>query len=127
MTAAPDATGLYAPRRPVDLRQTLFPLRRGHADPTLQWTADGAAWRTQRTPEGIALIRMLARRSTALDGAAAGSGAAATEVELAAWGPGAAWSVRQAPELLGEGDDWGALDSLLAPGSLDDVAAPGRE
>ncbi|GAA1699653.1 3-methyladenine DNA glycosylase [Microcella alkalica] len=118
MTAAPDATGLYAPGRPVDLRQTLFPLRRGHADPTLQWTPDGAAWRTQRTPEGIALIRMLARRSTAPDGAGPEPGAASTEVELAAWGPGAAWSIRQAPELLGEGDDWSALDSLLEPGEL---------
>lgn len=118
MTAAPDATGLYAPGRPVDLRQTLFPLRRGHADPTLQWTPDGAAWRTQRTPEGIALIRMLARRSTAPEGDAAGPGAATTEVELAAWGAGAAWSIRQAPELLGEGDDWSGLDALLAPGAL---------
>lgn len=130
MTATPDATGLYAPGRPVDLRQTLFPLRRGHADPTLQWTPDGAAWRTQRTPEGIALIRMLARRSTAPEGApgpavAAGSGPAATEVELAAWGPGAAWSIRQAPELLGEGDDWSPLDSLLEPGALAGGAGAG--
>ncbi|KQV25974.1 DNA-3-methyladenine glycosylase [Yonghaparkia sp. Root332] len=124
MTLAPDATGLYAPGRPVDPRQTLFPLRRGHADPTLQWTPDGAAWRTQRTPEGIALVRMLARRSAAPDSGAGGAGAAAagsiaaTEVELAAWGPGAAWSLRQAPELLGEGDDWSALDALLEPGAL---------
>jgi 3-methyladenine DNA glycosylase/8-oxoguanine DNA glycosylase len=106
--AALDAHGRYTPGRVVDLRQTLFPLRRGHADPTLQWSADGAVWRTQRTPEGVATIRMLAHRSSALDGTAA------TEVELAAWGPGAAWSIAQAPEMLGEGDDWGPLDALLA-------------
>ena len=58
-SATPDAAGVYAPGRPVDLRLTLFPLRRGHADPTLQWTADGAAWRTQRTPEGPALLQSL--------------------------------------------------------------------
>ncbi len=114
--ATPDAAGVYAPGRSVDLRLTLFPLRRGHADPTMQWTADGAAWRTQRTPEGPALLRMLAHRSTAPDGSLA------TEVQLAAWGPGAAWSIAQAPELLGEGDDWSALDSLLEPGALEGVA-----
>lgn len=114
--ASHDAAGVYAPGRPVDLRLTLFPLRRGHADPTMQWTADGAAWRTQRTPEGPALLRMLAHRSTATDGSLA------TEVQLAAWGPGAAWSIGQAPELLGEGDDWSALDSLLEPGALKGVA-----
>lgn len=114
--ATPDAAGVYAPGRPVDLRLTLFPLRRGHADPTMQWTADGAAWRTQRTPEGPALLRMLAHRATAPDGAPA------SEVELAAWGSGAAWSIAQARELLGEGDDWSALDSLLEPGALEALA-----
>lgn len=118
--ATPDAAGAYAPGRPVDLRGTLFPLRRGHADPTMQWTADGASWRTQRTPDGVATLRMLAHRSTAPD--AAPTGAHATEVELAAWGPGAAWSIAHAPELLGEGDDWSALDSLLEPGALAGLA-----
>lgn len=115
--ATPDAAGVYAPGRPVDLRLTLFPLRRGHADPTMQWTADGAAWRTQRTPDGIATLRMLAHRSTAPDGSLA------TEVELAAWGPGAEWSIAHAPELLGEGDDWSELDALLERLSVDDGPA----
>lgn len=114
-SATPDAAGVYAPGRPVDLRLTLFPLRRGHADPTLQWTADGAAWRTQRTPEGPALLRMLAHRATAPDGGPA------TAVELAAWGPGAAWSIDHAPELLGEGDDWRELDALLATHAADEA------
>lgn len=130
--ATPDAAGVYAPGRPVDLRLTLFPLRRGHADPTMQWTADGAAWRTQRTPEGPALLRMLAHRATAPDAGVAGwpvgslvgspVGSLVTEVELEAWGSGASWSIAQAPELLGEGDDWSALDSLLEPGALAGLA-----
>lgn len=115
--ATPEAAGVYAPGRPVDLRGTLFPLRRGHADPTLQWTADGAAWRTQRTPDGIATLRMLAHRSTAPDGSLA------TEVELDAWGPGAEWSIAHAAELLGEGDDWSELDALLERLSVDDGPA----
>ncbi len=45
-----------------------------------------------------------------------------------AWGPGAAWSVDHAPELLGEGDDWSALDALLAQRSAEgDPAAAALE
>jgi 3-methyladenine DNA glycosylase/8-oxoguanine DNA glycosylase len=104
----PDAVGVYAPGRSIDLALTLFPLRRGHGDPTLQWSSDGAAWRTQRTPQGPATMRMLAHRSTALNGRPA------DEVELEAWGAGAAWSVAHAAEVLGEGDDWSGLDLLLS-------------
>ena len=107
--AIPDAECDYAPHEPLDLGATLGYLRRGRGDPTLQ-TADGPdawreVWRAQRTPEGVATLRLRV---------GSGSPAAANRVFIAAWGSGAEWSVANAPELLGEGDDWSALDDVLA-------------
>lgn len=81
--------------RPVDLVRTLLPLRRGRGDPAHR-IVDGAFWRTCRTPDGPAT---LALRLAALG-----------VVDAAAWGPGADWALDGVPDLLGGGDDWGALD-----------------
>jgi 3-methyladenine DNA glycosylase/8-oxoguanine DNA glycosylase len=84
----------YRPAEPVDLRSTLGILGRGTYDQTTIWDATGV-WRTFRTPHGPATLRLVQRP----DG-----------VDAAAWGPGAEWAIEGVPELLGSGDDWGALD-----------------
>lgn len=71
---------------PVDVTRSLSPLRNGPTDPTIRRDAQGAMWRATRTPIGPATTRI----------AAEGDG-----VEVRAWGPGAAWAVEAAPELLG--------------------------
>ncbi len=79
--------------RPVDLRATLGPLRHGGGDPTCR-TVGPYLWRTARTPEGVATQRISVRR-----------GLGGSEVEMLAWGPGAAWLLDTLPELLGDRDD----------------------
>ena len=118
--ATPDAETEVRLDGPADLMGTLFPLRRWHADPTLQRPLDGGPWgdlwRTQRTPEGPATLRLTVADSTQ----------AASCVWVRAWGPGAAWSAGQAGELLGQGDDWAGFDGLLGrlAGEPSDPAAP---
>ncbi len=87
---APAASARWDPGRPLNLALTLAPLRRGRVDPTFQVRPDGI-WRATRTPEGAASERL--RR---LPGGL---------VEVAAWGPGAAWAVERAPILCGALDD----------------------
>lgn len=89
----------YAPAAPVDLAQTLRPLRRGTWDPT-QRSDDRGTWRTMRTPLGAATL-LLSQRGSA--------------IEATAWGEGAAWAIESVPELLGEGDDWSDLDLSSQP------------
>lgn len=104
---APDAETVYRPAEPVDLAGTLAPLGRGPYDPTTTWDT-GGLWRTWRTPEGAATIRI--RRSPSEGGVAA-----------AAWGPGADWAIGQVPELLGRGDDWSGLDAGRHPLTRDSL------
>ena len=80
----------FALAGPLDLRLTLAPLRRGSGDPTLRFSADRSVWRATRTPDGTATIRLIP------EGAA---------IRAQAWGPGAAWAIEQAPELVGVDDD----------------------
>ncbi|WP_018155334.1 DNA-3-methyladenine glycosylase family protein [Demetria terragena] len=90
MTESPAAEVTYAPGRVVPLRAIIGPMRRGPGDPT--FAADGSAILLgQRTPEGPATLRI--------------DQPAAEVVHLRAWGPGAGWSIRQAPALLGDRDD----------------------
>jgi len=79
---------------------TLRPLQRGSGDPAFRVVGPDR-WLALRTPEGAASV--LVRR--------AGTDA----VAVSAWGPGAAWSVTHAPELLGQGDDWSDLDVAAHP------------
>ena len=90
--ADPPATRTWRPGRPVDLRATLGPMRRGAGDPTVREDGAGALWRASRTPEGPATTRLSAHPALG-------------EVEAHAWGPGAAWALESVPGLLGAGDD----------------------
>lgn len=80
--------------RPVDLRRTLSPLRRGTGDPAHR-IAEGRFWRTARTPDGPATLAV---------------GQADGVVDAQAWGAGAAWMLEHLPRLLGAQDDWTSLD-----------------
>ncbi|MFI6150871.1 DNA-3-methyladenine glycosylase [Streptomyces sp. NPDC051109] len=82
----------WAPGREVDLGLTLGPLRRGPGDPTFRTTPDGSVWKTSRTPQGPATLRVCPDRATAT-------------VHAEAWGPGAAWMLDALPALLGDADD----------------------
>ncbi len=79
------------PMLPVDLRLTLFPLRRGRLDPSVRFEPAGV-WRATRTPAGPATthIRVSAAAGTAT---------------MRAWGPGAEWALEAFPALIGAGDD----------------------
>ena len=88
---------------PVDLRRTLAIHRRGPGDPTLRFSRDGSAWRATRTPDGPATLRLVAERAA---------------IRAQAWGPGAAWAIGQAPELVGADDDAAGFAALLAGHAL---------
>ncbi len=80
----------FKPARPLDLMDTLWPLRRGGIeDPSVRIGAN-EVWRATHTPEGAATTRI-----------AADSGVVTAE----AWGPGADWAVEHAPILVGGLDD----------------------
>jgi 3-methyladenine DNA glycosylase/8-oxoguanine DNA glycosylase len=91
-TAEPARTRTWRPGRPVDVHRTLGPLGRGRGDPCHRVTPDGAVWRATLTPDGLATLRVGARRR---DGV----------VEAAGWGPGAGWVLDSVPALLGDDDD----------------------
>lgn len=90
---------VYAPAERVSVSETLRPLRRGYADPTLRVDESGL-WRTLRTPHGAATMHLRSGTSS---------------VEVTAWGPGAEWAIAGVPELLGAGDDWTGLDLSASP------------
>jgi 3-methyladenine DNA glycosylase/8-oxoguanine DNA glycosylase len=98
---APVATTVYRPADPVDVRGTLSMLGRGPHDPTTKWDGLGM-WRTFRTPEGSATLRIRMP-------------AAAGTIEAAAWGDGAHWAIAAVPGLLGRDDDWTGLDVRGTP------------
>lgn len=133
---APDAAQMAqrpATRRwrapyPLDLVKALSVHRRGRGDPAFRIDASGAVWRTSRTPQGPATLRVSADPAgaggpgpagPALGGpdasgdgeggaggwdADGGAGSGAT-VLASAWGPGAAWLLASVPDLLGARDD----------------------
>ena len=79
------------PVLPVDLRLTLFPLRRGRLDPSVRFEP-GGVWRATRTPAGPATTHIRV------------SPAAGTAT-MQAWGPGAEWALDAFPALIGADDD----------------------
>jgi 3-methyladenine DNA glycosylase/8-oxoguanine DNA glycosylase len=91
----------WRPGWPCDPFDVLRPLRRGGGDPTLQRDPDGVVWRAARTPDGAATLRIRPRPATG-------------EIDLEAWGSGAAWMMEQAPLLLGAGDDVCGFESAYA-------------
>jgi 3-methyladenine DNA glycosylase/8-oxoguanine DNA glycosylase len=86
--------------RPVDLRSTLGPLRRGSGDPAHRIGADGRFWWACTTPDGAGTIALHA---------------AGSAVTAEAWGAGARWLLDRVPTLLGADDDWGSLDVASMP------------
>ncbi|MDO9590588.1 MAG: DNA-3-methyladenine glycosylase 2 family protein [Microcella sp.] len=108
--ATPDAELELETDEPRDLAATLGFIRRGGGDPTLLAAVGPGAWRevwrAQRTPAGVATLRLT------VDG---------RQLRAQAWGPGAQWSIARTPHLIGEHDDWGELDALLA--DRDDAAS----
>jgi 3-methyladenine DNA glycosylase/8-oxoguanine DNA glycosylase len=87
------------PSQPVDLRLTLVIHRRGPADLTMRFSRDGSTWRTSRTPEGPATLRLVA---------------GSHGIRAQAWGPGAGWAIEQTPELVGADDDPGDFAAVVA-------------
>src|SRR5579875_2042380 len=84
----------WDPGRPLDLRATLQPLRRGTGDPAHRLDETGF-WRACATPDGDGTLRLTAQGG---------------RVHATAWGPGATWLLDRVPDLLGERDDWSGLD-----------------
>jgi 3-methyladenine DNA glycosylase/8-oxoguanine DNA glycosylase len=101
--AKPPIQTVVRPRLPVDLRLTLSPLRRGRGDPTCLVDRTGSWWRATRTPEGPATACYTPEGDT---------------VRVAAWGPGAAWCLAAAPELLGARD---SLDGFAPTGLVGEL------
>jgi len=98
---------------PTQVQRTLRVLRRGTYDPTyrVEYGPDdgpvNAVWRTALTPEGPGTLRArVGRNSAAVE--------ADDEVELAAWGEGAQWLLKQAPAMLGAEDDLTGFAELAA-------------
>jgi 3-methyladenine DNA glycosylase/8-oxoguanine DNA glycosylase len=84
--------------RPIDLARTLFPLQRGAGDPTTR--VDGrVAWRTARTAEGPATIRL--------------EQLGIARIRIETWGPGAAAALDRAPALAGIPDDDTGFDPAV--------------
>ncbi|SYZ33061.1 3-methyladenine DNA glycosylase/8-oxoguanine DNA glycosylase [Propionibacterium australiense] len=82
------------------LDETIMRITKGPADPTHHRLGPRHWLRATGTPQGPALVEL------------AGDG---PDVRVRAWGPGAAWSLDQAPRLLGCHDDpsgFGALTAL---------------
>src|SRR5579883_1632484 len=98
--AAPHADALVRTPLPVDLDATFADLRHGPLDPTCARDDGGAWWRATRTPAGPVTACFVALAPDA--------------VRVRAWGPGAAWAIDAAPELLGARD---SLDGFAPPPS----------
>ncbi len=104
--ATPDAHGSWAAPYDVDLARVLGPFRRGGGDPTHLRLPDGTWWRTCRTPDGPATLRLAA---------------VAGDIDAAAWGRGAHWAVESVPALLGFADDPAGFPADRLPPALTDA------
>jgi 3-methyladenine DNA glycosylase/8-oxoguanine DNA glycosylase len=89
-------TRLWEPPFPLTMSLVLGVHRRGAGDPAYRVDAAGAIWRTSRTPDGPATLRVVA---------AGARSEAAQRIRGTAWGPGAAWMLDRLPDLLGARDD----------------------
>jgi 3-methyladenine DNA glycosylase/8-oxoguanine DNA glycosylase len=87
---------VWKPPWPVDVVATLDVHRRGRNDPAHRIMPDGTVWRTCRTPDGPATLRVAASAGDA-------------QVTAAAWGPGARWVLDALPDWLGAADEQGGF------------------
>jgi 3-methyladenine DNA glycosylase/8-oxoguanine DNA glycosylase len=92
--------------QPVMIAPIFAQLRRGPGDPTHRRVGD-MHLRATRTPEGPALIKIIAN---------------GPEVAARAWGEGAEWSLDQLPSLLGAADDPRGFRPRLEHGPLVEAA-----
>lgn len=76
---------------PIDVRRTLWGVRRGRSDPTCRFADDGL-WRASRTADGPATIRLVVDDD---------------QVMATAWGEGADAALDAVPALIGCDDDDG--------------------
>ena len=83
--------------RPISLRLTLGPLRRGGGDPTMRIGADGV-WRATRTPVGTVTTHVTS------DGRGG--------LTMLAWGDGSEWALDAFPDLVGATDADDPLDAM---------------
>jgi 3-methyladenine DNA glycosylase/8-oxoguanine DNA glycosylase len=79
----------------VDVRRVLAVHRRGAGDPAFGIDGDRAIWRACQTPDGPGTLRVAWQVVP---------GAAVTDVQAAAWGPGDSWLLDALPALLGAQD-----------------------
>jgi 3-methyladenine DNA glycosylase/8-oxoguanine DNA glycosylase len=93
---------VFEPPFPLNAALVLGVHRRGSGDPAYQIDAAGAIWRTTRTPDGPATLRVI---SLAPGQNSAGPTGAAPRITGTAWGPGADWVLDRLPDLLGARDD----------------------
>jgi len=84
----PDASATLPLPFPLDLAQTLGPLRHGPSDPTIRFESNGI-WLAARAPDGPASVRLQH---------------GGNRLVADAWGAGAHWLVDQVPSLLGFDD-----------------------
>lgn len=97
----------------LDVRRTVSVHRHGRSDPTFRADADGAIWRTCRTPDGPGTLRITSTVARQAAGTAPGAPRAVPAamaqvppvVMAAAWGPGAEWLLANLPDMLGARDD----------------------
>jgi 3-methyladenine DNA glycosylase/8-oxoguanine DNA glycosylase len=92
----------WRPGRPLSVGATTSIFRHGRGDPAFQLDPGGVVWRTCRTPDGPATMRLGPRPADA-------------EVEALAWGPGAGWVLDGLPRLLGAEDDPSGFEPLHEP------------
>jgi len=88
---AADASTIWRPAHPVDVRGTLSELQHGGGDPCHRIGGDGTVWRTSRMASGPVTYRIAA------DGR--------DEIAAEAWGDGAAELIEGLPTLLGSRDN----------------------
>lgn len=102
-----ELTLTWRPPADVDIRATLAVHQRGRYDPTQRVTTDGTVWRTCRTPDGPATVRLTATaavRPTKPVSGQTGNASGRQVVEATAWGPGSQWALDALPDWLGADD-----------------------